>query len=124
MPVEFPRHARVGAPGRGAHGSQPCVLDGRHCQGGPGSVFIYSFCLLIFFFFCLLLFFYLMAVTAREGQVICHCLLSEYLFLGPVAINASRYAENNKKAFSTISSYDRCLLVLGSHVIIIIIFIS
>ena len=36
---------------------------------------------------------------------------------GPVAINASCYAENNIKAFFTIGSCDRCLQVLGSFVI-------
>ena len=48
------------------------------------------------------------------------CLMAHQMSHGlktcPVAIYASRYAKNNKKAFFNIGSYDSCLLILGSHV--------
>ena len=42
--------------------------------------------------------------------VLRHCL---EIIAGPVAIYASRYAENNKKAFFMIGSYDGWLPILG-----------
>ena len=48
--------------------------------------------------------------------IICFIIIICYTCFDPVAIYASRNAENNKNAFLMISSSDRCLLILGIDV--------